>query len=153
MRLLLLASPFFLFCILLGQQLISILYDSRYEQAGIYFVIFSTATAIRMLRVFFAETMFVKDDSYGHAFVMFFSSGLHILGVVIGFVYGGVIGMLWGGVVAELLIYPLAVFRVYRHRVWVPGVDLLMIVLYTGLCAYITNDYLVNLTANSGGAS
>lgn len=142
MRVLLAISPFFLLCIGFGQHIIFFLYDSRYHKAGIYFVILSTATAVRMLRILFAETMFVKDDSYGHAFVMFFNSGMHIFGVVFGYIYGGIIGMLWGGVIAELLIYPLAVIRVYRHRVWVPSVDLLLLVLYVGLCAYITYGFI-----------
>lgn len=140
-RVLLAIFPFFLICIIIGQHIISFLYDSRYHDAGIFFVLLSTSTAIRMMRVFFAETMFVKDDSYGHAFVMFFNSVLHILGVVFGYLVGGVIGMLCGGVVAELLIYPLAVLRVRRHRVWVPSIDILMILVYVALTGFIVYQY------------
>jgi O-antigen/teichoic acid export membrane protein len=150
-RVILAIFPFFLICILFGQHIIAFLYDSRYHQAGIYFVILSTSTAIRLMRVFFAETMFVKDDSYGHAFVMFFNSGLHILGVVFGYLIGDIIGMLWGGVVAELLIYPLAVLRVRRHRVWVPSIDLLMIVVYVSLAGYITYRHLLATGVTEGG--
>lgn len=141
-RVILAIFPFFLVLIIFGQQIIALLYDSRYHQAGIYFVILSTSTAIRMMRVFFAETMFVKDDSHGHAFVMFFSSGLHILGVVFGYLAGGVVGMLLGGVAAELLLYPLAVIRVRRHGVWVPSIDLVMIVLYLTISGYIVYEHL-----------
>ena len=114
-------------------------------------MLLSTSTAIRMMRVFFAETMFVKDDSYGHAFVMFFNSVLHILGVVFGYLVGGVIGMLCGGVVAELLIYPLAVLRVRKHRVWVPSIDILMIFVYVAITGFIVYRYLHATTLTGGG--
>ncbi len=150
-RVLLAIFPFFLICIIFGEQIIALLYDERYHQAGIYFVILSTSTAIRMMRVFFAETMFVKDDSYGHAFVMFFSSGLHILGVVFGYLAGGIVGMLLGGVVAELLIYPLAVIRVRRHGVWVPSIDLVMILIYLSIAGYMVHDHLGTAGSHGGG--
>lgn len=141
-RVILAIFPFFLVCIVFGQQIISLLYDARYQGAGIFFVILSSSTAIRMMRVFFAETMFVKDDSYGHAFVMFFSSGLHILGVVFGYLAGGIVGMLLGGVIAELLIYPLAVIRVRRQGVWVPSIDLVMIAIYLAITAFMVQKHL-----------
>lgn len=137
-KVLLATSPFFLMSIMLGQPIIALLYDERYEQAGVFVVVLSVSTAVQMLRVFFAQTMFVKGDSYGHAFVMFFSSVLQILGVVLGYFAGGVVGMLWGGVIAEAIIYPISIYRVRRHKVWVPSIDVILFILYISLGALMT---------------
>lgn len=131
-------SPFFILTILFGKPIIAVLYDERYEQAGVYFVILSAATAVHLLRVFFGETMFVKGDSFGHAYVMFFTSVLHILGVVLGYVYGGVVGMLWAGVVVEAIIYPIAILRVRKYGIWSLSVDAPLLIVYIALCAAIT---------------
>lgn len=137
-KVLLASSPFFLTSILLGKPIVSFLYDERYEQAGVFAVILSVSIAVQMLRVFFAQVLLVTGDSFGHAFIMFFSSILQILGVVFGYLAGGVVGMLWGGVAAEALIYPISILQVRKYGIWTPSIDLLLYVLYIGTGAVVT---------------
>lgn len=125
--------PIYVLLILFGVPLIGLMYDDRYAQAGGFLVILSVAGALSSMRIPFGMSLLAVGDSYGHAYVNFIAALVNITGVIIGYTLGGVNGMLIAGVVAQVVVYPIEAWRLQRHKLWLPVLDVLMGVLYLGL--------------------
>ena len=133
-----LSAPCFTTLILFAKPLISLLYDDRYRDAGIYLSVLAVNSAITSLRTPFGMTLISRGDSYGHSLIMFAIAALGIVSTLVGFALGGVYGMLVAAIVTQLAVYPIEAWRLHMSGMWMPRFDLLTAGYYLTLavCVY-----------------
>lgn len=134
-KLFLCSFPVYATLILLGDVMIRIMYDERYEPAGLYLVIMATGGAIASLRTPFGMTLLAVGDSFGHSLNMSVMAVARIGLMVLGFQLYGVPGMLIGDVVADFVVYPFEAWRLQKHKLWFPLFDVVCFMIYLSLGA------------------
>ncbi|MCR9074662.1 MAG: hypothetical protein NXI07_01350, partial [bacterium] len=127
--------PVYATLILLGDFIIRLLYDARYEPAGLYLVIMATGGAIASLRTPFGMTLLAVGDSFGHSLNMTVMAVARIGLMVLGYELYGVPGMLIGDVVADFVVYPFEAWRLQKHKLWFPMFDAVCFIIYLSLGA------------------
>jgi O-antigen/teichoic acid export membrane protein len=126
--------------IIFGREIIELMYDERYRQAGIFLVVSAVGAGIGSVRMPFSMVLISVGDTFGHAIIMFFKAIFGVGGVVIGYFYGGAVGMLVGVVAGQTLQYPFEAWRLQRAGVWMPTFDIVTIVLYL-MIGYVSFMY------------
>lgn len=100
-----LVLPVFIVVSLLGQQIIDLLYDARYAQAGTFLTFLALNGALGVLSMPYQNAMMAIGNSRQHSFVM----GLHAIGTVILMLIGaqlmGAVGMIFGMGASQIVVY------------------------------------------------
>jgi len=123
-KLFLVSFPIFIILILFGRDLIHLMYDDRYQSAGLFLVILATGSAIACQRTLFGMVFIATGDIFGHTIIKAVAATAHILATISGYLMYGVIGMLIANVVAQAAIYPFEAWRLQRKGLWLPVFDL-----------------------------
>ena len=108
--------------IVFGDDVVRLLYDARYADAGQMLQILSVALLVDMIHE--AGPVML---SHGHSFMMTKLLGVRatllLAGMAIGGQYG-IHGILWGIVISRLVMYPIEVFVLRRYKSWFWYLDL-----------------------------
>jgi O-antigen/teichoic acid export membrane protein len=129
----LLTFPPYMLLIVLGQPIIALLYDQRYQDAGLYLSIMSVGAALSAVREPFGMALLAVGDSASHTINMSALAFFRVAGMVVGFHAGGVVGMLIADVIAEMCVYPVEAWRLSKHGLWFPRFDLSAFGIYSAL--------------------
>lgn len=133
----LLTFPPYMLLIVLGQPIIALLYDQRYQDAGLYLSIMSVGAALSAVRDPFGMALLAVGDSASHTINMSALAFLRVSGMFVGFHMGGVAGMLIADVIAEMCVYPVEAWRLRKHGLWFPALDLASFGIYSALGAAV----------------
>ncbi len=135
--------PMFLVLMFFGRELIHLMYDDRYQSAGLFLVIMATSAAINAQRTPFGMVLIATGDSFGHAIIMCVRAIARISAVYIGFSLYGIEGMLIADIGAQAVIYPFEAWRLRQNNLWFPVFDIMVFALYLalGALAYFTGPY------------
>ena len=136
--------PIFALLILFGRELITLMYDDRYMQAGTFLIIGATGSAVAAQRALYGMVLISVGDSFGHSILMTARAVARISAVIVGFHYGGVLGMLTADAITNLVLYPLEAWRLRLHGLWFPGFDLIVFSAYAaiGILSYFAGPLL-----------
>lgn len=109
--------------VLWGNELIEILYDDRYQDAGWMLQILATGMISASIISTITPVLLAMGDSFRNLINTTNRFILQILGMVIGSYYAGITGFIIGVSAAEFLCYPLLVYLIRPYRVWLPLLD------------------------------
>ncbi len=142
-RLFWVSCPLFIFLIIFGRDLISLMYDDRYHSAGLFLLIMATGSAIASQRTPFGMVLIATGDSFGHAVVMVVTAVSRVAAVIGGYKLNGVIGMLLADILAQAVIYPFEAWRLKRLGLWFPKFDLVVFASYLvlGVSSYVFGPF------------
>jgi O-antigen/teichoic acid export membrane protein len=135
-----LSLPAFGLLILFGPQIIGLLYDDRYQQAGIYLAILAAGGAFAANMQPYGSALLACGDSKWHTAVQTANALTRIGAVFLGYQLGNVTGMLIAVVLTQVLVYPLRAVFVHRHGLWQPWLDAAVLLIIGAICA---NRYLL----------
>ena len=109
--------------VLWGDQLIGLLYDERYQDAGWILQILAAGMISASIISTMNPVLLAVGDSFRHLINTATRFTLQILGMSIGTYYADVTGFIIGISVAEFLCYPMIVYLIRPYRVWLPLLD------------------------------
>lgn len=119
-----LCLPAFSTLILFGPEVIELLYDSRYQRAGICTSLIAVNGAVASITLPYGIALLAFGDSKKHAVIQTVNAGLRVVGACVGFYIAGVIGMLGALATTGLVIYPLRAMVARQYGVWHGRFDL-----------------------------
>lgn len=131
-RLLILTTsvPAFCFVSFVGAHVIEFLYDDRYLEAGKYLVLLALNGAIAMFITPYPNAFLALGHSKIRFYLMLVSSVLTVIGLLIGYGYGGVIGMIIGMGVGSTCASATIIFMAAKHGMSTPKVDAVFFLLF-----------------------
>ncbi len=142
-KLFFLSFPFFAILIVLGRDLIHVMYDDRYHAAGLFLVISATSSAIAAQRTPFGMVLIATGDVFGHALIKGVTAFARVGAIFVGYSINGVVGMLIADIVAQAIIYPFEAWRLHSKGLWLPIFDLAVFSGYLaiGTLSFFTGPY------------
>lgn len=119
-----------------GPAIVSIMYDSRYQDAGYMLRVLAVGSVLPVLTAPLNPLVLARGESRRHAVLMGIRLVLTMLAMFTGGWLGGVTGLMIGYVASSLLFYPIQVLLVFRpYGVWAPGLDAAATVACLGIIA------------------
>ena len=131
---------------IIGNQLIILLYDPRYEPAGVLLVLMAIGALPGLISVSYNNAVLASGNSRRYAFLVAMSAVLQLVVLLIGVTWFGVIGAALSPFVSSLLYYPIQVWTIRPYRSWVPGQDLMFALLAAALASlaiWVNHDALL----------
>ncbi len=116
--------PFTLLVALFGSEIISLLYDDRYGEAGPMLRLLAAGLAVSPLPPY-GSILLGCGDSFRCALVDIAAMIFNIACIATGAVVAGTTGMLIGYAATSFFLYPVAAWALHKHGGWVPKLDLL----------------------------
>lgn len=111
--------PFIFF----GREIIELLYDPRYHLAGPMVVGIAFAWLFQLITAGYSPVLLAVGRSRAFALVLVFSAVVRTALMVIGARDYGIPGVIGATLLAELIIYPVLIRTVHKHRIWNPFQD------------------------------
>jgi O-antigen/teichoic acid export membrane protein len=118
------AFPAFFLLAALSHQIISILYDERYQQAEYYLPLIALSAAIGMVPAGYQSAVMATGNSRQHFWMISYLALARLAGNTAGFVLGDITGMLVGDAISMMSFYPVVAWAAARHKVFDPRSDL-----------------------------
>ncbi|MBC9882142.1 oligosaccharide flippase family protein [Bradyrhizobium sp. INPA01-394B] len=131
------AVPSFIFLALASHEIIGILYDSRYSQAGDYVSLIALAGAVAVLPIGYQNAFLAEGRSQLQFYIQSFLAVSRIAGMGIGFTLGGVYGLLVGDGLAILSLYPVVAVLAHKRRILDTTMDTLLLLAVIGSAGLI----------------
>lgn len=125
---LLMTTPPLLLLFFIGPELIGLLYDERYSDAGWMLQILSAGALITVILVPSQSVLIARGDSYHHMLLQGVAAFAMAGSIYTGYRLGGTPGLLIGYALSGLIQYPFLASFVRKHGVWLPKLDLLAVV-------------------------
>lgn len=125
MRLALLAlslPPLWVF-ILWGDNLIALLYDERYHDAGWMLQILAAGATANVVTLTMYPILLAMGDSFRHMLKTVVRLFFQIVGMIIGGYFWGIPGFIVGLALTDWLSYPFGAYLVNRYGGWLPMLD------------------------------
>lgn len=144
---LLIAFLLFAVLVFISQHLIDFLYDERYSYAGVLLGLLALNGAIAILPTIYQNALLAKGFSKEHFLLMLVAATTRIVGLVVGYWYGGVPFMLAGMASSGVIVYLLGQLYMSRAEVKPSLWDVMYLVII--LCAYATTLASMQLGADS----
>jgi len=110
--------------VLWGDEMINLLYDERYQDAGWMLQILAAGAIPTAVITTINPVLLAVGDSFRHMLNSLIRLIFQILGMSIGFYIDGVSGFLIGLALTDLLSYPFIAFLIFPYRIWLPTLDL-----------------------------
>lgn len=123
--------PAFLLLSLIAEPMIGLLYDPRYETAGVFLSLLALNGAIAAIPMVFSNMLLAAGDSRTYSFLAGANALLRIGGTITGFMIGDVIGIIMGIGIASFLTTALTMGVAMRRG----ASDLITILPASGLIA------------------
>jgi len=111
--------------ILWGDNLIALLYDDRYIEAGWILRILAAGATATVIRFTIAPVLLAVGDSFRNMIGTAIRLGLQIVSMVIGGYFWGVPGFCVGIALTDFFSYPALVYLIRPYGVWLPFLDTL----------------------------
>ena len=122
-RLMALTLPLVWFLAIFGQEVIEILYDDRYLDAGWMLQILAAGHVATIVTTTAAGSLLAHGDSLRQFVLQGFRALFFFLGMAVGGYYAGMPGALVGMAAGRFLEYGVLAVLLRRYGVWMPGVD------------------------------
>jgi O-antigen/teichoic acid export membrane protein len=107
-----------------GDEIINVLYDERYQNAGWMLQILAAGAIPTAVITTIRPVLLAVGDSFRHMLNSLVRACFQILGMFIGYQVAGVPGFLVGLGLADLLSYPFTAYLIYPYRIWLPQLDI-----------------------------
>lgn len=119
---------------LIGDPLIRLLYDVRYEEAGAYLVLISLSSFPLIISLSYYQVPLASGDSGRYA-IFQIASGIVRFGVLLLLVPTfGLLGAILMLPISTFLLYPVMLFLMYRYRAWDPVHDGIFLAIGVAVC-------------------
>ena len=112
---------------LVGDLLVSLLYDDRYRQAGIILVALTAMNIPQIAFMPYDQSILSTGRSRWYFYMMGFKAFIYVGCVWIGLEQAGLLGAIIGQGLAFVISYPFIAWMAVRAKVWDPVYDLIMI--------------------------
>lgn len=112
-----------------GSNIIDFLYDDRYSAAGWMLQIFAAGQLVDCLSLSSDKVLLAKGLANINALLLSFQVGMKLLGIFLGFQFGGVEGLIISLAAVNWLIYPVRSYFFKRLSLWQPELDFPVIAL------------------------
>ena len=122
-RLLALSLPIILGLVFGGGLLIETLYDARYQSAGWMLQVLAVGTIAAAITATSANALLSFGDSFGYMVFQLTSGVLMVTCMLVGGSQYGVAGLIGGVAISKFMSYPVLVFFLLRHNIWLPKID------------------------------
>ncbi|MEM8564650.1 MAG: oligosaccharide flippase family protein [Pseudomonadota bacterium] len=134
--------PIFILLSVVAQDLIDLMYDHRYAQAGVFLSILALNGAMGTLSMPYQSALLAAGESRLHAIVMGLAAGLRIIAVFVGFHFAGVVGMLAALGAATALVFLVSATFAHRRGMASLPIDSIALVLL-GVAYVVTLPYAI----------
>ena len=121
--------------IIFGQQLINVMYDDRYADAGWMLRILALGSLVSMLAPTYGNVLLAQGKAYVLTMMMVLQIIFQFTGLFLGYYLGGELGLIVGTALASWALYPLQAIFYARLSIWQPEVDLPVIAIAIGVAA------------------
>ncbi|MFB9222914.1 oligosaccharide flippase family protein [Paracoccus cavernae] len=138
--------------VVLGPDLVGVLYDARYIHAGGLLVIIALLQLPQILTSSYDYSALAAGDTRGVFVMQACRASIYILLVAFGAWHEGLAGVFIGQALAFVLNYPIAVRLARRHHAWDPRHDLVVwavTLVLVGLAFWLHEAEIVAALANS----
>ena len=122
--LLLLTAPPLLLLYLIGPELMHLLYDDRYNDAGWMVQILAVGALVSIVLMPAESVLIARGDSYHHMLLQGIAAIAMATCIATGYTLAGTPGLLIGYALSGLLRYPFLAAYIQPHNVWLPKLDL-----------------------------
>lgn len=109
--------------ILFGQEIISLLYDGRYADAGWMLQVLALGSLAGALSGTYDGILLARGESLQVTALLLIQIGVQLLAMVLGFHWGGQEGVIWGLASTRWILYPFRIMFYTRISLWQPEVD------------------------------
>jgi O-antigen/teichoic acid export membrane protein len=121
---LLLTAPPLLLLYLIGPELMHLLYDDRYSDAGWMVQILAVGALVSIVLMPAESVLIARGDSYHHMLLQGIAAIAMATCIATGYTLAGTPGLLIGYALSGLLRYPFLAAYIQPHNVWLPKLDL-----------------------------
>jgi O-antigen/teichoic acid export membrane protein len=111
------------FLIFFGQQLISALYDPRYQPVARMVGLIALGLLPQSITVSYGPVLIAQGLLKQSTYLLAVQLSIQLLAMVIGGHFGGVIGLILGLSLSQWVLYPFYAYAYSRISVWQPKVD------------------------------
>jgi O-antigen/teichoic acid export membrane protein len=124
MTLMLLALPPTLLVILLGQQIVDLLYPESFHAAGWMLKVLSVGAIGSIVSHSCQPVLLAVGDSFRHLMVFVGQLAILAVAILVGALLGGAVGVIFAVAFARLLGYFVVAAAIHKYSVWTPALDL-----------------------------
>ncbi len=110
--------------VVIGPELISFLYDSRYHDAGWILQLLSIGAIFSVTLTPSSGVLLASGNSFKHMLLEMTKAFLLILFMCVGGYMGGESGLILGLVISRIAYYPALAILIRPYKVWMPWLDL-----------------------------
>ena len=110
--------------ILFGPQLIRLMYDDRYLDAGWMLQILAVGGIMSSITSGTLPILLASGDSFRHTVTVAGRAAALIGGMALGGWLWGPVGLIAGAAAADFINYPVVAWAIRKYGVWMPGLDL-----------------------------
>lgn len=131
---------------IIGPNLVNLLYESRYYDAGGMLVLICVSSLPVFLSQGYGMVPLTYGESRKYAAVTAMRTVLNVTFLLIGVNYAGLVGAIIGFGVGRLLNYPVLVWALYRYKAWDPLLDAWLLIYGTfgcGIAVWMNWDHIV----------
>ena len=123
-----------------GDQVIRVLYTEAYHEAGWMLKLMAIGVVGMVVNQSMTGVLLAKRDSKRYMIMQSVRAILYVGSMLIGAWYGGLYGLIMGMILAQIGEYPVVVWAIRPHKVWIPALDISAIVI-SFLVIYIGRMY------------
>ncbi|WP_432797440.1 oligosaccharide flippase family protein [Poriferisphaera sp. WC338] len=107
-----------------GEQIIELLYPEKYYEAGWMLRLVAIGAVGMVVNQTAASVLLAKRDSKRYMTMQCYRAVIYLCGVIAGGITAGLEGVIIGMIIAQWSEYPILVWAIRPHKVWLPGLDL-----------------------------
>ena len=120
-----------------GPELVRLLYDHRYWDAGWMLQVLSVGALVTCVLTPAESVLLARGDSFRHMQLQGIEAITMGICMYVGYRLGGTEGLMVGYALCGLAQYPFLTDFIRRHRVWLPGLDIATVLVIGFLLALI----------------
>ena len=109
---------------LVGIPLVGLLYDARYQGAGLVVVVMAVVQMPGVIGMSYDQSALAGGDSRSYFLLMALKAGVQTAAFLLGMEAGGLWGALAGQGMALVLLHPATALLAHKHRAWDPRHDI-----------------------------
>jgi len=110
--------------IVLGRQIVGLLFDPRYAEAGWMLQVLAAGVVASVICSTYASALLARGDSLATMLLLATQVAFLIAGTIAGFALAGVVGFVVGVALVEWLNYPVTAWFLWRRGLWQPSIDI-----------------------------
>lgn len=119
---LLIFPPLFVLAIW-GQQICDFIYPENYAEVGVILKILALGTAASIIPLTLIPFFFAAGAPYKSSIILSCKIVAQLIAMQLGYLYIGFLGILYGIAFIDILIYPVTILLILKHKIWTPDLD------------------------------